>query len=163
VNSFVIKKKLKIKRCPLFQECKKTKLTCAFSCPWIFILIENKFNIEINNDELLIIIWEHSNLRKIVAIVCSNVEPKLVLLLGIFYLFLATKVSTYKCSKGSLFCHFLYNSCHIGFPVFKQATKQPNMSFTNNLWYILRHLPQSVEAGTNRGGKLQPIYYMYMF
>jgi len=26
----------------------------------IFILIEIKFNIDINNDELLIIIWEHN-------------------------------------------------------------------------------------------------------
>jgi hypothetical protein len=27
-----------------------------------------------------------------------------------------------------------------------QASKQANMSFTNNLRYILRHLPQSAEA-----------------
>jgi len=54
-------------------------------------------------------------------------STKLLLLLCLFF-FLATKVSTYKCSKGSLFCHFLYNSCHIGFPVFKQASNQTCLS-----------------------------------
>jgi hypothetical protein len=38
----------------------------------IFILIEIKFNIEINNDELLIIIWEHNK---------SQFEPMDMLLL----------------------------------------------------------------------------------
>jgi len=30
----------------------------------IFILIEIKFDIDINNDELLIIVWEHDKKRK---------------------------------------------------------------------------------------------------
>lgn len=43
----------------------------------IFILIETKFDIDINNYlcELLIIIWEH----KSTLVVCSNMEPKLML------------------------------------------------------------------------------------
>jgi hypothetical protein len=32
---------------------------CFFMC-MIFILIEIKFNIDVNNDEFLIIIWEHN-------------------------------------------------------------------------------------------------------
>jgi len=40
-------------------DTKKQVNMCPFM-PMIFILIEIKFNIDINNDELLIIIWEHN-------------------------------------------------------------------------------------------------------
>jgi hypothetical protein len=56
----------------------KDKLTCIFSYPW-FILIQIKFNIDINNDELLKIIWEHKKTRKktwSLLIMRINVEHK---------------------------------------------------------------------------------------
>ncbi len=43
----------------------------------IFILIEIKFDIDINNDELLIMIQEHSKKEKSSLVVRSNAEPKL--------------------------------------------------------------------------------------
>jgi len=44
----------------------------------IFVLIEIKFDIDINNDELLIIIWEHNKKAKLSLVVCSNVKPKFI-------------------------------------------------------------------------------------
>jgi rRNA maturation protein Rpf1 len=45
----------------------------------IFISIEIKINIDINNDELLIIIWEHNKKEKSLVVVHSNIEPKFYL------------------------------------------------------------------------------------
>ncbi len=43
----------------------KCKLTCVFSCPWyIYIYIQIKFDIDINNDELLKTIWKHKKKEK---------------------------------------------------------------------------------------------------
>jgi hypothetical protein len=43
----------------------------------IFILIKVQFDIDLNNnDELLIIIWEHNKKGKLSPVVCSNLEPK---------------------------------------------------------------------------------------
>jgi hypothetical protein len=56
----------------------KDKLTCIFSCSW-FILIQIKSNIDISNDELLKIIWEHKKKRKkswSLLIMRINVEHK---------------------------------------------------------------------------------------
>jgi hypothetical protein len=38
----------------------KRQINMCFLKSMIFILIEIKFDIDINNDELLIIIWEHN-------------------------------------------------------------------------------------------------------
>jgi hypothetical protein len=48
----------------------------------IFILIQIKFNININNDELLKTIWEHKKKIKISwlsLVVCSTVKSKLTI------------------------------------------------------------------------------------
>lgn len=45
-----------------------------------------------------------------------------------FFVLLQKFVHTSVQREVSLFCHFLYNSCHIGFPVFKQASKQTCLS-----------------------------------
>jgi hypothetical protein len=42
----------------------------------IFILIRIEFNIDINNDELLIIVWKHNKKIKSSLVVRSNVKPK---------------------------------------------------------------------------------------
>jgi hypothetical protein len=54
----------------------KRKLTCPFMC-MSFILIQIKFDIDINNDELLKTIWKH-NFKKSwsLVVVHSKVKPK---------------------------------------------------------------------------------------
>ncbi len=47
-----------------------------FIMSMIFTLIEIQFDIKLNNnDELLIIIWEHNKKGKSSSVVCNNVEP----------------------------------------------------------------------------------------
>jgi hypothetical protein len=51
----------------------------------IFIFIQIQFDINMNNDELLKIIWEHYKKKRekknwSSLLVCSNVEPKLLII-----------------------------------------------------------------------------------
>ncbi len=44
----------------------------------IFMLIQIRFDININNDELLKIIWEHKRKKSWMSWVCNDAEPKLI-------------------------------------------------------------------------------------
>jgi hypothetical protein len=53
------------------------------------IFIEIKFDIDINNDELLIIIWEHNKKEKSSLVVHSTVEPMCI------YIYIYTHTHTH--------------------------------------------------------------------
>jgi hypothetical protein len=56
-------------------DMKKQISMCIFMS-MLFILIKMKIDIDINNDELLTIIWEHCKTESLSLVVHSNVEPK---------------------------------------------------------------------------------------
>jgi hypothetical protein len=54
----------------------KRQISMYLFMSMLFILIKMKFDIDINNDELLTIIWEHCKKESLLLVRCSNVEPK---------------------------------------------------------------------------------------
>ncbi len=54
----------------------KRQISMCLFISMLFIIIKMQFDIDINNDELLTIIWEHCKKESLSLVVCSNVEPK---------------------------------------------------------------------------------------
>ncbi len=54
----------------------KRQISMCLFMSMLFILMKMKFDIDINNDELLIIIWEHCKKESLSLVRRSNVEPK---------------------------------------------------------------------------------------
>jgi hypothetical protein len=83
-------------------DMKKQIKMCVF-ISMIFILIITKFDVDINNDELFIVIQEHNKKKKSSLVVCSTLKPN--------FISIKTKIlmtSFFKASIGRILHNPLY-------------------------------------------------------